>query len=85
VAARPGSRYVAGMENPDRLEALLIEIRDLLREQTDLYREMAGRSAKQQEQAMRALAAGQRFYRKVVLVAAILALLVAAGIFGLFG
>jgi hypothetical protein len=32
------------MESPDRLEGLLTEIRDLVREQTDLDREMAHRS-----------------------------------------
>ena len=85
MAATPRSRYAAGMENPDRLEVLLTEIRDLVREQTDLHRETARRSVEHQEQAMRMVAAGQRLYRKVVLGAAILALIVAAGILGLFG
>jgi hypothetical protein len=34
---------------------------------------------------MRAIAAGQRFYRKVVVVAALFALLLAASMLGLFG
>jgi hypothetical protein len=73
------------MESPDRLEGLLTEIRDLVREQTDLDREMAHRSVEHQERAMRAIAAGQRFYRKVVVVAALFALLLAASMLGLFG
>jgi len=72
------------MENPERLEVLLTEIRDLVRAQTDLYGEMARRSVEHQEQAMRAFAAGQRFYRKVVLGGAIVALIAAATLLGLF-
>ena len=73
MAITPRSRYVAGMDNPDRLEALLTEIRDLVREQT----EMGRRAVEQQERATRALAAAHR-YRNVVTVAAILVLLLAA-------
>ena len=61
------------MENSDRLEVLLTEIRDMVREQTD----MARRSAEQQDHAMRTLAVNQRYHR-VVTVGAILVLLLAA-------
>jgi hypothetical protein len=85
VATPSGSRYVAGMENADPLETRLEEIRDLLREQTDLYREMAGRSLARQEEAMRAVAAGQRLYRRVLLVAGLLVLLLIVWVLGKLG
>jgi hypothetical protein len=69
------------MENPDRLEALLTEIRNLVREQTDLYRDLATRSIAQQEEALRGVAAAQRLQRRALLAVAILLALLAAWIF----
>ena len=41
------------MENANELTPLLTEIRDIVKEQTELYREMATRSVEFQERAMR--------------------------------
>ena len=41
------------MENANELTPLLTEIRDIVKEQTELYREMATRSVEYQDRAMR--------------------------------
>jgi hypothetical protein len=79
------SGYATAMENPDRLEALLTEIRDLVREQTDLYREMSSRAVEHQEKAMRVLVTNQLLYRRVLMAAGLLVLLLLAWMAGLFG
>jgi CHASE3 domain sensor protein len=56
------------MENQSQLAPLLTEIRDLVREQTDLYKEMARRSIENQEQSMAMVRAGQRMYRRLAFV-----------------
>ncbi|MHC4223775.1 MAG: hypothetical protein ACYSX0_07360 [Planctomycetota bacterium] len=56
------------MENESQLAPLLTEIRDLVREQTDLYKEMARRSIANQEQSMAMVRAGQRMYRRLAFV-----------------
>ena len=80
MPALPPSRPVSSstMDNESQLVPLLAEIRDLVREQTDLYKEMARRSIENQEQSMAMVRAGQRTYRKFAFaVLVVVALLIA--------
>ena len=60
------------MNEPDKLQALLEEVRDLQREQLAEYREQAARSIRIAEESVARQAQIGSFYKRVVLVAAIL-------------